>query len=78
MTDRIKTLTVLLNEPMRDDDVEALVNAILMMRNVKAVNTHVHTGADQLAEIHVKFDLRGKVLSAVDAVFRDGIHQTGG
>ena len=41
MTDRVNAITVFLKNEMRDDDVEALTNAILMLKNVTSVSTHV-------------------------------------
>lgn len=41
MTDRIYALTVLLEEPIRDDDIVTLVQAIKLMRGVLEVTTHV-------------------------------------
>ena len=39
MTDRIRTLVVVLDRDMRDDDVEHVVSAIRMMRRVSSVET---------------------------------------
>ena len=39
MTDRVRTLTVLLDRDMRTDDVEMVVNAIKMIRRVADVET---------------------------------------
>lgn len=41
MTDRIYALTVLLEEPVREDDVETLIQAIKQMRGVLDVTTRV-------------------------------------
>lgn len=41
MTDRVHALTVVLGEDMREDDVQALIDAIRMMRNVIDVRAHV-------------------------------------
>lgn len=46
MTDRIKGLTVVLERDFREDDVEALINAILVMRGVKHVVPHVAEAED--------------------------------
>lgn len=37
MTDRVRTLTVLLDEEMRTDDIERVVSAIQMVKRVSAV-----------------------------------------
>ena len=41
MTDRIHSLTVVLEKNMREDDVESTVNAISMVRNVLEVTPEV-------------------------------------
>ena len=41
MTDRFLTLTVLLNEGMREDDAQDIIDAIKMVRGVKAVEGNV-------------------------------------
>ena len=41
MTDRIKGLTVALDRDYRDDDVQAIVDAILMVKGVAAVEKSV-------------------------------------
>ena len=41
MTDRIDTLTVVLEEPIREDDVEVLCAAIRQMRWVRSVEKNV-------------------------------------
>jgi hypothetical protein len=41
MTDRIYALTVFLEKPTRDDDVEEIVNAILMIKGVTGVKHHI-------------------------------------
>jgi hypothetical protein len=37
MTDRIATLTVFLDEPMREEDAQVVIDAIKMMRRVSRV-----------------------------------------
>lgn len=44
MTDRIFQLTVLLEEPMRDDDVQRTVEATQMVKGVSGVKPHVSDG----------------------------------
>jgi len=41
VTDRIFALTVLLDQDIRDDDVQPIVEAIKMVRHVQKVETHV-------------------------------------
>ena len=62
MTDRIHALTVVLERDTRDDDVEALVNAIRQMRNVADVSLHVTDLSDHSARAQVKVEV-GQALS---------------
>lgn len=69
MTDRVQALTVILDKPMRDDDVEHLVNAIRMMRNVKSVENVIWESHDALVEMRTAQDLRRRVLKYVEIAF---------
>lgn len=62
MTDRIKGLTVALDRDFRDDDVQAIVDAILMVRGVKSVTKSVVEMSDYTARIRVASELQSKVL----------------
>ena len=57
MTDRINALTVVLNEDMRDDDVQAIVDAILCLRNVASVTANVADVEDHIARIRVSREI---------------------
>ena len=41
MTDRIHALAVILDDAIREDDVEHIIQAISMIRNVNGVQKHV-------------------------------------
>ncbi len=41
MTDSVHALTVVLEAPLREDDVQAIVKAILMIKGVCNVQTHI-------------------------------------
>ena len=61
MTDRIRTLTVLLEHDMRDDDVQVVVDAIRMIRYVaKVEHGRVDVGDWSAREI-AKLELRAKL-----------------
>jgi hypothetical protein len=61
MTDRIHALTVFLDEPIREDDVQAIIDAIRMIKRVSSVRKHVH-GVDAIyAEQHARQDLEKKL-----------------
>ncbi len=61
MTDRIHALTVILETPTRDDDVEPLVSAIRHMRGVLDVKTEVADIDTWAAEERALAELRQKL-----------------
>lgn len=67
MTDRIQGLTVALDRDYRDDDVEAIVNAILMVKGVKGVKKSVVDMPDYTARVRAVAAIQEKVLD----VFKD-------
>lgn len=58
MTDRIKGLTVTLKPNLREDDAEAILNAIRMVKGVVHVETHVADIHHHMAVEQAKRDLR--------------------
>lgn len=62
MTARAKTLTVILEEATRDDDIEMLVSAIAHVRGVASVLQHTYTAPQQLAVAVAKSELRIEIL----------------
>ncbi len=58
MTDRIKGLTVSLTHDIRNDDCQAIIDAIKMVKGVEAVEMHVTDLDDWMARKHVKSELR--------------------
>jgi hypothetical protein len=70
MTDRIRHLTITLDEDMRDDDVTAIVSAIEHVRGVAVVTPHVVTVQDHLARKAVQAEIQQQLHEAVDGVFR--------
>lgn len=60
MTDRIKGLTVVLDHNIRDDDSEAIVHAILMIRGVVAVSRHVADPDHYMAVTKAKSEIEKK------------------
>ena len=65
MTDRIHSLTVVLNRDIREDDVEPLINAIRMIKGVLTVDKHVADISDHMAEMRAIRDLEDKIFSAL-------------
>lgn len=66
MTATIRSLTVALEDDIRVDDIECLVSAIKMMKNVCSVTTNEVNPNDWVTEQRVKLEL-GKKLSQVIA-----------
>lgn len=61
MTDRIHSLTVVLEKNMRDDDVQCVIDAIKMVRCVGDVVPHVADGETYMAESRAK-EMWGQLL----------------
>ena len=70
MTDRIRHLTVTLDEDFRTDDLASIVVAIEHIRGVASVETIVVEGGDHLARLAVRAEIRLKLHEAVEGVFR--------
>lgn len=68
MTDRVKALTVVLDADYREDDIQALVDAIKMMRCVAGVETHITDLQDYTARAHVRAQLLKGVIEAFNPV----------
>lgn len=70
MTDRIRTLTVILDDDYRDDDVEAIVTALRMVKGVSKLVVGEPTGiAEIIARDAVRQELRRKLFRAIDETF---------
>lgn len=61
MTDRVNQLVVVLEEDIRVDDVEPLLNAIRQLRGVISVEANVVGTADYAASVRAKYELGLKV-----------------
>lgn len=61
MSDRINTLTIVLDQPYRDDDVEQIVNAIRMIKGVASVTANVQNMTDHVAYDNARRDLGNKL-----------------
>lgn len=69
MTDRIRHLTVTLDQDYRDDDVESIVEAIRMIRGVVDVEEGVVESHHHLARTVVRSELRRDLYQAFENVF---------
>lgn len=63
MTDRIHSITVVLTEDTRDDDVKPLIDAILMLKGVCSVSTHVSDFNSHMAEQRARMQIGEQLLS---------------
>lgn len=66
MTDRIKGLTVVLEQDVREDDIESTVEAIKHIKGVLDVKTVVSTSDDYFARARVRRELSAKLFQALD------------
>ena len=65
MTDRLKGLTVAFDRDIREDDAEAIVNAIKMIKGVLDVQPSYATSDDWIVEERVRRELYGKLLGVL-------------
>jgi len=68
MTDRLKGLTVVLSTDVREDDAEAIIAAIRMVKGVLDVSPVVAGPEDWMNRRRIQSDLTKKLLE----VLRDG------
>ena len=61
MTDRYHALTVVLDQNLRSDDVEGLINAIKLLSHVSDVTPHVANIDTYVAEARAKSELYTKL-----------------
>lgn len=61
MTDRYNALTVILEKDIRDDDAEALLNAIRQLRGVLSVSGNVADFDSHLAQERARSELGQKL-----------------
>ena len=65
MTDRIHSLTVVLEKDMREDECEKLICAIMMLRNVLDVHTFVVDANSYMAETRAKSEIVQKLFKII-------------
>jgi hypothetical protein len=65
MTNRVNSLTVVLGSDVRDDDIDLLRNAILLLRGVIEVGTNISDSSLYTAEQRAKYELRSKIYAAL-------------
>lgn len=62
MTDRLKGVYVVFDQDIREDDAEAILNAIRMVRHVQSVEPIVANIEDHFARDRVRRELGQKIL----------------
>lgn len=65
MTDRIKGLTIALDRDYRDDDVQAIVDAIMMIKGVAAVKKSVTNHEDWMNRTQIRLDIHKRLYDAL-------------
>jgi hypothetical protein len=65
MTDRLKGLTVAFAHDIREDDAEAIVNAIKIIKGVLDVKPIVSTHDDWIIESRVRRELGEKLIAVL-------------
>lgn len=66
MTDRVSGLYVILEQDIREDDVEELVQAIRLLRGVLTVETHVADFEEAIAQARVRSELIRELWDALN------------
>lgn len=61
MTARIRSLTIALENDIREDDIQSLVSAIKMMKNVISVTPNQVNPGNWATEMRVKMDMAQKL-----------------
>jgi len=65
MSDRINAFVVILNESVREDEVNAITTALKMIKGVYTVTPHVESIEDLMAEIKANNTAKSKLLDIV-------------
>lgn len=65
MTDRVNSFLVVLDRDMRDDDAEAVLTALRMVKHVIAVTPNVATFSDVVAASRARREIEARLLAAL-------------
>ena len=71
MADRIQGLTVTLDRDYRHDDALEIIKAIMMIKGVVGVKSHVTELSDYIARSRVSFEIQGELTDALNDIFQD-------
>lgn len=66
MTDRLKGITVVFKDDMREDDAEHIINAVLMIKGVLKVTTLKLDADDYINRERIKSEMRKKLFDVLD------------
>lgn len=65
MTDRFNALIVVLEEDIRSDDAQGLIDAILRLRGVLSVSGNVQEMSDHIAQARARHELGQKLIDVL-------------
>ena len=66
MSDRIHSLTVVLDANYRDDDIQAMCDAITLLRGVVSVGKNIADPVAYAAQSRARHELREKLWTALE------------
>lgn len=66
MTDRYNAVVVAFDRDIREDDAEAVINAIRMLKGVLTVTPNVSDLNTHVAEARAKHELAAKIYAAIN------------
>lgn len=65
MSDRVHSITVVLDQNLREDDVLPILNAIQQLRGVMSVGTNIASVTDYVAEQRARRELGDKIMKII-------------
>ena len=65
MTDRINSITVVLEKDVREDDSEALLSAIRQLRGVVSVTGNVCDITSHIAEVRARTEIGAQIMAVL-------------
>jgi hypothetical protein len=68
MTAKFNSLTIVLENDVREDDAQTLINAILMLKGVLSVEGNVSSVTDYVAESRVKTEVRNRLFEIITSI----------
>lgn len=71
MSDRINGLTVVIERGIRDEDAQAIIDAIRMVKGVVSVQKHVADHTSHFAYVHARHELERRLYNALRDATKD-------